>query len=118
MPRTEVDQEVIARIALIGRDRMPIEAAGFIFQGSHVIELANRSMMPTKNFEFEPEDVLIAVEMAHLELTDDDWHDAVLWHTHPAGNIGPSSTDIENKLGPIRHLVVALTDAGPIPTYY
>jgi len=110
--------DILARIGRIGRDRAPIEAAGFIFPGSRIIELANRSHTPTRNFEFEPQDVILAIEAAHLELTDEDWEQAILWHTHPGGNIGPSSVDIANRIEVITHLVVALTDDGEIPTYY
>lgn len=112
------DSPVITHIGDLGRLRAPIEAAGFVFPGDRLIELANRSHTPTTNFEFEPEDVMLAIQAAQLDLTDEDWEDAVFWHTHPGGMIGPSKVDLDNRLGPITHLVVTLTPEGYIPTSY
>jgi proteasome lid subunit RPN8/RPN11 len=41
-----------------------------------------------------------------------------LWHTHPGGNIGPSPGDMQKRLEGVAYLVVAITEAGPVPTWF
>ena len=109
---------IIEQIGDIGAHRAPIEAAGFIFNDCIIVELANRSKTPTTNFEFKADDVQLALEVAQLHPTNEDWGTAVFWHTHPGGGIGPSRVDLQNKVGPITHLVVALTPDGYVPALY
>lgn len=109
---------LVDRIGDIGSLRAPNEAAGFLLPDGSVIELANRSSTPRTRFEFNPDDVAIALEAAQLRPTSEQWDRAVFWHTHPGGGLGPSSIDMKNRVGPITHLVVALTDEGYIPTIY
>lgn len=118
IPVLYTDHKLVQRIGDIGMLRKPGEAAGFIFPDNHIIELANRSLEPTSRFMFDPEDVRIALEINHIQVTDEDWEDVIFWHTHPGGYIGPSAIDLNNKLGDITHLVVALTATGYIPTLY
>lgn len=109
---------LIARLGDIGRSRAPSEAAGFVFPGNRIIELPNRSMKPEAHFQFNPDDVTIALETARIHLTEADWEDAILWHTHPQGSLGPSQTDWDNKIPGVTHLIVSLTPEGEIPTLY
>jgi len=112
-----LDPGMISRLGDIGDKRAPHEAAGFIL-GDHIIELHNISETPLNRFEFTVEEVAMALLKAELLPSDKDWEDAVFWHTHPGGLVGPSEIDRENRVGPITHLVVSLTPEGWCGTLY
>lgn len=46
------------------------------------------------------------------------WPEVIFWHTHPGGGIGPSRVDMQNKPPSGYNLVIALTEDGPVPTFY
>lgn len=49
----------------------------------------------------------------------EDVEDAAVWHTHPSGHIGPSRGDMQNRpTQTIPMIVIALTDDGPIATWF
>jgi proteasome lid subunit RPN8/RPN11 len=79
---------------------------------SYVKELPNRAMRPDA-YIVDAGDIRMVLE--GLEEVED----IAIWHTHPSGNIGPSEGDISHRPHPgIWMLVVALTEHGPIPTWF
>lgn len=109
-----VTDKALGEIARIGHLRAPNEACGLLLVNPHrgrsVVELPNRSLQPLDSYLFYGSD-------AHLEL---EGYEAgfVIWHTHPGGNIGPSRDDMRTRHPQFWYLVVALTDSGPIPTFF
>lgn len=80
---------------------------------SWVKELPNRSMGGSGTYRVDPADIRMALE--GLEEVED----VAIWHTHPSGFVGPSKGDMENRPDPnIYMVVVALTDAGPVPAWF
>lgn len=79
---------------------------------SFVKELPNRSLEPG-SYRIEPSDLRLVLE--GLE----DVEDVAIWHTHPSGHIGASQRDLEYRPDPnIWMLVVAITAAGPVATWF
>lgn len=102
----------------IGELRRPSEAVGVIVHTNRVIELPNRSDRPHDRFLFGVEDLMMELDNNRVTMSEQDWEDMVIWHTHPGGLVGPSSLDLVNRVAPVQHLVITLTPEGPIPTLY
>jgi proteasome lid subunit RPN8/RPN11 len=83
-----------------------------------VVEIENKAKNPLDSFEFTTKELREALEEWFSEAKDQNPFDLVLWHTHPSGGVGPSRTDIQQKIAGVVHLVVALTDDGPVPSFY
>lgn len=117
MSAPDLTESMVAKIEAIGLRRAPAEAVGIIL-GSTIIELPNRSTQQNNSFSIKPTDIVIALESEGI--TDVDFENAglVLWHSHPSGGVGPSRTDMQNKVPHFHHLVVALVAEGAIPTFY
>lgn len=109
-----ISERALAEIARIGHLRAPNEACGLLLvtphRGRSVIELPNRSLKPLDSYLFHGSDARI-----ELEGYEDGF---VIWHTHPGGGIGPSREDMRSRHANFWYLVVALTDNGPIPTFF
>lgn len=111
----------LVEIEKLGKLRAPVEACGILLDApwqkadgtlSWVKELPNRSLQAGR-YEIDVKDLQQVLE--GLE----DVEDIAVWHTHPSGYIGPSKGDMENRPNPeIKMLVVSLTEAGPIPTWF
>lgn len=118
----ELTDQLLDEIWKIGIDRQPTEACGILlptrWQGRQVFEMPNRSLRPQNSFEFRTGDLVMVLEDWFHSVGREAWNDVTLWHTHPAGGVGPSRTDMQCKVPEIGHLVVALTDEGPVPTWY
>jgi proteasome lid subunit RPN8/RPN11 len=110
-----LDREALHLITRIGRSRAPAEACGLLLidpsSPDRVIELANRAMDPTRRYEFNSGDVIIALENNDID-PDSYQGELVIWHTHPGGSIGPSMEDLQQKVEGVPFLVVALLDDG------
>lgn len=97
------------KIAEIGMDRRPAEACGILLQPGHehkgerVFEMPNRAMGPNDEFVMNGDDILLVLEGYSGELEK-----LTIWHTHPGGQIGPSSLDLAERPGEFGYLVVAL----------
>lgn len=46
------------------------------------------------------------------------YDDVVLWHSHPSGGVGPSTTDLRSKTPFKYHLVVSLVNGEAVFTWY
>jgi proteasome lid subunit RPN8/RPN11 len=117
-----LDPLVIQEIGRIGVERKPCEAVGvllpFPWRGQRVWEMPNRSKTPHNTFEIHSSDIVITLQEWVDEVTEAEWSNIVLWHTHPDGQVGPSTADLENKIEQCGNLVVALTEDGPVPTWF
>src|SRR5690242_10965400 len=124
-----IEQKMVNAIADCGRSSAPNEACGLLLpyavNGVQVIELPNRSSTPRDSFEMRGEDMLMALErafrgVATLEELEEIIPKIAAWHTHPAGNMGPSEYDLKNKPENFKSLVVTLFTDGspPLPTWY
>lgn len=112
----------LPEIERLGKLRAPNEACGILLDipkrkadgcVTPVIELPNRSLDGAGTYRIEPDDIRLALE--NLEEVED----VAVWHTHPSGFVGPSKGDMENRGDPnIYMVVVALTDDGPIATWF
>lgn len=118
-----LEPDLVNTIAHIGMQRKPNEACGVItptpHKGRRVFEVPNRSSLPRDSFEMSSEDIVL--ELRHWMANNQAyarWDQLVMWHTHPGGNIGPSQTDVENRIEHCGNLVVALLDCGPHATWF
>lgn len=110
----EVSEQALDEIARIGYLRAPAEACGLLLTSPHrgrsVVELPNRSLNAHDSFQFFGSD-------AKVELADYD-DGVIIWHTHPRGLVGPSRDDMKTRHEEFWYLVVALTEDGPVPTFF
>jgi proteasome lid subunit RPN8/RPN11 len=98
-----VPERALERIVAIGEARRPREACGLVLGDGRVFELPNRSDEPASSYQTDVDD-LEALDLVEGDLRD-GW---AIWHTHPSGNVGPSSGDLKNRLDGVRYLVVAI----------
>lgn len=110
----ELSDDALASIGRIGHLRAPNEACGLLLvtphRGRSIVELPNRSKTPLDSYMFYGSDARI-----ELEGYDDGF---VIWHTHPGGGIGPSRDDMKTRHAEFWYLVVALTETGPVATFF
>lgn len=91
--------------------RAPQEAVGLLDDDGRIIELTNHSSEPESNFEIRRDELISALEgKLAAGLT--------LWHSHPGGGVGPSRTDMQQRLPFIDHLVISVVDGDLVYTYY
>ena len=98
--------------------KAPNEAVGLIVRGDQVVELTNGSDHPEDSFSVGVDDITLQLDRLGLILTQDEWHEVILWHSHPGGGIGPSRVDMRNRVPAWAHLVITLTPDEVIPTWY
>jgi proteasome lid subunit RPN8/RPN11 len=121
-PKIHLSEKLLWQLDKIATDRLPNEACGVLlplpWNGSQIIELPNRSLRPHDEYVIWPDDVEVALgEWAHS--VDHEARDAVaVWHTHPAGNIGPSPGDLKKRIDGAAYLVLAYTGEAWIPTWF
>lgn len=102
-PPTGLTDRARTEIFRIGEERWPNEACGVLL-GDVVYELPNRSQHPQTSYHMSevdwPQEVLFFLGSHDLAGTPEKAFDLIrVWHTHPAGEIGPSEYDIEAKEG-------------------
>lgn len=90
----------------------PNEAVGLILPDDRVVELPNYAKSPTDQFEIHKNDILEALKGLY------DIESLTLWHSHPSGGVGPSRTDLQNKVEVFDHLVLSIVDGEIVPTWY
>lgn len=119
-----LEQEMVNQIAMIGRAASPNEACGLMLampiNGVQIIELPNRSLEPQDSVEMRGQDMILALERVFRgDFPEELIESLTVWHTHPAGNVGPSQFDLENKSVHLKSLVVTLfEDKPPLATWY
>lgn len=99
-------------------EHAPNEVGGLIIDGAHVVVIPNRAEDRTDRFEFLRSDMIKAAESFGLMVGPGLFERLALWHSHPAGGVGPSRVDMQQRLPLEHHLVVALVDGDIVPTWY
>jgi proteasome lid subunit RPN8/RPN11 len=106
----------------LGTQREPAEACGLLLDTpvwrrgrfTHVVELPNRTLHTSGQYVIHPDDIRLTMEDIGI-----DEAEVAIWHTHPSGSVGPSVGDLACRPHPdIKMLVVALTTAGPVATWF
>lgn len=114
-----VTEEVVEAIQVIGDKRAPDEACGIVFADNRVLEVENESSLDhTCNFHFgDLRSVIRQIRAAGITgfMFDGAY---LIWHTHPAGSVGPSLEDLRARVKGVDYLVVALTENGPVAVRY
>lgn len=113
-----VTSGILAQVAAFGENRRPCEAVGVIVHGTKVFELPNRSASPHDSFVLNPQDIALELENKRIFMSESDWREIVIWHTHPGGLVGPSAVDMRNRIPQLHHLVVTLTSDGAVASLY
>jgi len=91
--------------------KAPREAVGLLTNDGRIIELSNLASDPGINFEISRAELL-------EKLTGEELEELTLWHSHPSGGVGPSRTDMQQKIPFVHHLVVTIVDNDLVYTYY
>jgi proteasome lid subunit RPN8/RPN11 len=91
----------------------PYEAVGLILPDRRVVSLPNLAEGDS-TFRVSKADIIAALEGVERQYLDE----VVLWHSHPSGGIGPSTTDLQQKTQFTYHLVVSIVDGDIVPTWY
>jgi proteasome lid subunit RPN8/RPN11 len=121
-PLFSVLELALREIEELGKFRAPNEACGVLLDVSWrkpngslswIKELPNRSLDGEGTYRIDAGDIRMV--LGGLE----DVEDVAIWHTHPSGYIGPSQGDLRNRPDSgIYMVVVALTDEGPVATWF
>lgn len=82
------------------------------------MELPNRSLGGTDSYAISTADIRLELHEWAQDKDPAELNKMAVWHTHPAGNIGPSKRDMHYRDPEVSYLVVALTEKGPIPTWF
>lgn len=90
----------------------PREAVGLLADDGRIIELTNHSSEPEKNFE------VTRIELLEVLSSEPHLKNLIFWHSHPGGGIGPSRTDMQQKMPHFIHLVISIVDNDLVYTFY
>lgn len=108
----QIEGRLKHELRTIVEDKAPREAVGLILKSGQVLELTNYAPVPEKGFEVSKAQIL-------KKLQDlPDLLDVIFWHSHPAGGVGPSATDLKHKTPFSFHLVVTLVEDDIVATWY
>jgi proteasome lid subunit RPN8/RPN11 len=99
-------------------DGAPSEVGGLIVDGEYVHMMDNYADNPSDSFQFRGDELTQALMSYGFESREEVQDRVVLWHSHPSGGVGPSSTDMRQKTKLSHHLVVAIVDGDIVPTWY
>lgn len=112
-----LEDSMVMEMARIGELRRPAEACGILLpyrvKNHQVIELPNRSKTPHNEVLMTGTDIMLELEVLFGDadqLPENFADELTFWHTHPGGNLGPSSYDMEHKPRIGKSLVVTLSD--------
>lgn len=106
------DGEVHDRLRELILQEAPREAVGFLTVDGRILQLTNHSSHPENHFEVHRE------EMLRLLAREEDIKGLVFWHSHPGGGIGPSRTDLYQKMPMLIHLVASIVDDDLVYSFY
>ena len=112
----------LQEIYQLGQKRSPAEACGVLlpspWKGSWILEIPNRSNHCHDSFQYTTYDLREVLRAWFDQAEAEEVTKLALWHTHPSGGIGPSRVDMQSRVAGARHVVVTLTDEGPVPSWY
>lgn len=111
IPKPWISPEVVDQVILFGRAEEPNETCGIVTPDSEVVELPNSSTSPTDSFVIAEKDLVNAIE-AYVERTGVNPEELtrehfIIWHTHPAGVVGPSAPDLKHRIEGFQYFVVS-----------
>jgi proteasome lid subunit RPN8/RPN11 len=117
-----LQETALQAIYELGLRRRPAEACGILlpspWKKSWILEVPNRSKHCHDSFEYTLYDLRAVLHDWANQATPEEMEQLTLWHTHPSGGVGPSRIDMRNRIQGTHHLVVTLTDEGPVPSWY
>ncbi|WNO27779.1 hypothetical protein SEA_HUWBERT_27 [Microbacterium phage Huwbert] len=113
----QIEGRVEATLTTLMRDALPNEVGGVIVREREVHVLRNHSEHPHDEFLFYLSELKNLVLDLGIPLSRVE-EDVILWHTHPAGLIGPSRKDMQNRTPLKHHLVLTHVDGNLVPTWY
>lgn len=100
------------RLVGMVRDKLPHESVGLLTADGIIIELTNKAESPENSFSVDKLELLHWIEQ--LGSVDG----LTLWHSHPGGGIGPSRTDMQQRIPFLHHLVISLVDDDVVYSFY
>jgi len=104
--------EVVDQVIRYGRAEEPNEACGLITPDSVVVKLPNSSPNPQSSYVIASSHLVNAlneyIERSGQHPANLPMDHFIVWHTHPAGNIGPSKGDMDTKIEGFQYLVVTM----------
>lgn len=100
------------RLVGMVKDKLPNESVGLLTADGIIIELTNKAELPENNFVVDKLELLHWIEQ--LGSVDG----LTLWHSHPGGGIGPSRTDMQQRIPFLHHLVVSIVDDDVVYSFY
>lgn len=112
-----IEGSVEAQLKSAMVDALPNEVGGIIIAGKQVLVLTNHSGHPENQFLFYVSELRQLTEDYKVPQNRIE-EDVVLWHTHPAGGVGPSREDMKNRTPLKHHLVLSYVDGDMVPTWY
>lgn len=112
----ELTRPIEAALHMLAINAAPHEAVGII-AGGLVYSLANASPSPHDSFQVDMQELKNLILSLDIPL-DRVADEVALWHSHPAGGVGPSRFDMQNRTPLKHHLVVSLVDDKMVPTWY
>lgn len=107
----DLKHQLLRIVAMIA----PHEAVGLLW-GDRLVTLKNASPSPEDSFAVEISEIRGVVHA--LEIPYDRLDELIIWHSHPAGGVGPSRFDMRNKTPLKHHLVVSLVEGDLVATWY
>ena len=113
-----LEEKLLSQLRDIALSRLPQEAVGLILPNGAVVELENFSDYPDTSFAIKSKSLSSAVMDNGWPLTALTLEQTTIWHSHPGGNIGPSTRDLRAKVPPFSFLVLTLAEEELIPTWY
>lgn len=109
---------LMTQLEAIIRPGLPNETTGLILPDDSVVELPNEAESPHNSFSISRLEIQKVLLSNQLALSLETLEQMTLWHSHPAGGVGPSRIDLAQRVNPMSHLVIAVTDEGLVPTWY
>lgn len=108
-PRTE------ERLRWYATEEAPNEVVGLLDANQKIFLLKNLSESPYNSFSVAKEAILHVVNRPDFVGPLDQ---VTLWHSHPSGQVGPSSEDMKHRTLFNNHLVVTLQGGKAVFTWY
>ena len=94
------------------------ERVGLILPSEEVVLLSNVAAKPQRSFSVHFSEVKEAIKQAGYGFNETILKQTTFWHTHPGGGVGPSRTDMQNKVPHMSHLVLTLSGDDIVPAWY
>lgn len=118
MSLPDLNEQVQRAIINICVREAPREAVGLLLASGQVVALPNHAAEPSRSFRIVQQDIFDSLREAGIRPEAAEPNTITLWHSHPSGGVGPSRTDLKNRVPHLHHLVVTLTEDEPVFSWY